>query len=65
MERYRWLNQLLTIMSKLYRDRINECYPCDKSDTKLTGLFCKVCGCNMKLKARLPNSKCPLGKWKE
>jgi len=49
----------------LYTDRINVCYPCDKAESKFTGLFCKACGCNMKLKARIKNAECPLGKWKE
>ena len=52
------------IMSK-YTDRINVCYPCDQSERKMLGLFCKICGCNMKLKARIDGEKCPLGKWKE
>ncbi len=50
---------------KMYLDRINKCYPCDKSKAKITGLFCDVCGCNMKIKARLPSKECPLGKWKK
>ena len=49
----------------LYTDRINVCYPCPESDRKITGLFCKVCGCNMKIKARVKQADCPLGKWKE
>jgi len=24
---------------------------------------CKQCGCIMKLKTKLPNSECPIGKW--
>ena len=35
------------------------------TEKKLTGLFCKVCGCNMKIKARLDKSECPLDKWEE
>jgi hypothetical protein len=49
----------------LYTDRINVCYPCDKAESKFTGLFCKACGCNMKLKARMKNAECPLKKWDE
>lgn len=26
---------------------------------------CKECGCIMKLKTKLPNASCPLGKWHE
>jgi len=48
-----------------YKKRINVCYPCDKSESKWTGLFCKVCGCNMKIKARMKDAKCPLDKWDE
>ena len=64
MERYRWLKNQVRTMSK-YTDRINVCYPCPQSERKILGLFCKVCGCNMKLKARMDGEKCPLGKWKE
>ncbi len=49
-------------MSK-YTDRINVCYKCPEAQRKLTGLYCKICGCNMKVKARLDKSECPLGKW--
>ena len=49
----------------LYTDRINECYKCDKAEKKLLSLHCKVCGCNMKIKARMKDAKCPLDKWKE
>ncbi len=49
----------------LYTDRINDCFKCDKAEKKLLALHCKVCGCNMKIKARLKDAECPLGKWKE
>jgi len=64
MNRFRWLKHLSIIMG-LYQDRISECYRCPEIDTKLFGAFCKVCGCNMKVKARVNGASCPLGKWKE
>ena len=37
------------------------CKQCEKFDNKLK--LCKVCKCFMPVKTRLPNTKCPLGKW--
>jgi len=64
MNRFRWIKHILIIMG-LYQDRISECYRCPEIDTKLFGAFCKVCGCNMKVKARVKGASCPLGKWEE
>jgi len=35
------------------------CKGCDQ----WTGKSCKVCGCFVSLKVRIPEEKCPLGKW--
>ena len=44
-----------------YADRIAECAGCDRL---LKPTFqCKECGCFMKLKARLEEATCPIGKW--
>jgi len=42
-------------------DRLAICKACDH--LRLPGWQCKVCGCLMQLKARIPMAKCPLGKW--
>jgi hypothetical protein len=42
-------------------DRIAICKACDQ--LRMPGWQCKICGCFMQLKARIPMAKCPLGKW--
>lgn len=39
--------------------RLAVCHGCDK----WTGTSCKVCGCFVKLKVKIPEEKCPEGKW--
>ena len=39
--------------------RLAVCHKCDK----WTGTSCKVCGCFVKLKVKIPQEKCPEGKW--
>lgn len=39
--------------------RLDICKTCDQ----WTGTRCKICGCFTKLKVRIPEEKCPLGKW--
>ena len=39
--------------------RLEVCKGCDKR----TGKSCKVCGCFVNLKVRIPEEKCPIGKW--
>jgi len=39
--------------------RLAVCMGCDK----WTGTSCKVCGCFVKLKVKIPQEKCPEGKW--
>lgn len=39
--------------------RLEVCKGCDQ----WTGKSCKVCGCFVNLKVRIPEEKCPLGKW--
>ena len=43
--------------------RYDICKECDRF-IPLTAQ-CKECGCIMKLKVKMRNSKCPLDKWKE
>jgi hypothetical protein len=39
--------------------RLAVCHKCDK----WTGSSCKVCGCYVNLKVKIPEEKCPIGKW--
>lgn len=39
--------------------RLAICQSCDQ----WTGTSCKLCGCFVKLKVRIPEEKCPAGKW--
>jgi hypothetical protein len=48
---------------KQYDDRMKICRECPKLKRKLTGSYCEICGCNMKIKSQIASSKCPLGKW--
>jgi hypothetical protein len=48
---------------KQYVGRMKICGDCPELTKKLTGKFCNICGCNMKLKTQIDSAKCPLGKW--
>lgn len=39
--------------------RLAICESCDQ----WTGRSCKICGCFVKLKVKIPEEKCPAGKW--
>ncbi len=39
--------------------RLSVCQGCPE----WTGKSCKICGCFVKLKVKIPEEKCPLGKW--
>lgn len=48
--------------------RLEHCSSCDRLTEGFSGgipvkQFCAECGCFMPIKASLPWSKCPLGKW--
>lgn len=43
----------------LSKGRLEICGGCDQ----WTGTTCKKCGCFTKLKVKIPEEKCPLGKW--
>jgi len=45
--------------SDVSKARLVVCSMCDQ----WTGRSCKQCGCFTALKVRLPEEKCPLGKW--
>lgn len=41
--------------------RLSICRACEKFDIEKTA--CRVCGCNLDIKARWTEQKCPFGKW--
>ena len=43
--------------------RLELCESCDSAMRTLGRLRCRECGCFMEIKATMPASKCPLGKW--
>ena len=52
--RYRLHNSLM-------ESRLAICKSCEQ--LLLPQWQCKICGCLMQLKARIPMASCPLGKW--
>lgn len=44
-----------------FKQRFSICQICPRF-FKPTGQ-CKECGCFMRIKARIPSQKCPIGKW--
>jgi hypothetical protein len=44
-----------------YSDRLTICTTCAHFEPTLQR--CKLCGCFMQLKARIPQAKCPDGRW--
>jgi hypothetical protein len=49
------------VETEVAEKRLSICEGCVKF-IKLT-TQCKECGCVMKMKSKLPNASCPLGKW--
>jgi hypothetical protein len=43
--------------------RVRECQVCKDNNWIGKRLMCKHCGCFIPAKARVPDEKCPLGKW--
>ncbi len=58
-----------TPSKELYELRYRTCRTCPhraRWSTKcalIVGECCDVCGCNLRLKLRLPDATCPLNKW--
>lgn len=54
------VKNLLIYDEKVIQERWDLCQECE---FLLASSNCKKCGCFMKLKIRVSNSKCPIGKW--
>jgi hypothetical protein len=52
------IGRVETLISEKRLDICKQCTSFIKATTT-----CKECGCIMKLKTKLPNASCPLGKW--
>ena len=48
-----------TVSHQTYQDRFAHCLPCSHYDLGL----CRLCGCWLDAKVRLPHEACPEGKW--
>jgi|TARA_B100000929_G_scaffold138757_1_gene109943 hypothetical protein len=59
---------LISSNNELKAKRLAVCEKCPHvRDLKNRGWinYCEICGCGLLIKARLPNAKCPIGKWNE
>lgn len=52
----------IKVPTKISDERMDICMLCDK--LKLPTKQCTECGCFMVAKTMLPQSECPIGKWK-
>jgi len=48
---------------KEFTKRMEICRECPEMAKKLTGSYCRLCGCILRLKAQKSSESCPLGKW--
>lgn len=48
---------------KMYSERLALCHACPELANRLTGRYCKLCGCFVKAKAMREGDSCPIGKW--
>lgn len=48
---------------KMYSERLALCQACPELANRLTGRYCKLCGCFVKAKAMREGDSCPIGKW--
>ena len=46
-----------------YSKRLAICHECPEMANKLTGRYCRLCGCYLKAKAAREGDSCPIGKW--
>jgi hypothetical protein len=52
---------MLFVDRELAQSRFDFCKSCEHFFNSTSS--CKKCGCFMKLKVKIPNSTCPVGKW--
>ena len=48
---------------KMYSQRLALCHACPEMANRMTGRYCKLCGCFVKAKAIREAESCPIGKW--
>jgi hypothetical protein len=48
-----------TVSHEIYQARFAHCLPCEQYDLGM----CKLCGCYLDAKVRMPQEVCPLEKW--
>jgi len=48
---------------KEYSKRLAICHDCPEMANKLTGRYCRLCGCYLRAKAAREGDSCPIGKW--
>jgi hypothetical protein len=56
-----WNKEIGRVETEVAEKRLSICEGCTKFIKLSTQ--CKECGCIMKMKTKLPNASCPLGKW--
>jgi hypothetical protein len=56
-----WNKEIGRVETEVAAKRLSICEGCTKFIKLSTQ--CKECGCIMKMKTKLPNASCPLGKW--
>jgi hypothetical protein len=55
------LNGIIEVDEDTRKSRFSICQSCDELTEKWH--TCKICSCWMPVKARIPGTKCPIGKW--
>jgi len=48
---------------KEYSKRLAICHDCPEMANKLTGRYCRLCGCYLRAKAAREGDSCPIDKW--
>lgn len=55
------MEQKMWVVKEVAQSRFDICKQCDRLIPVVS--MCKECGCAMKIKVKMTNSVCPLGKW--
>jgi hypothetical protein len=56
-------NLMVDKEKQLSYERLQYCLRCEQLKKTPLGNKCKLCGCYVLAKTRVPNEKCPLNKW--